>query len=57
MKQIGTYRIKVSSGIDKKILADGTKKEYRYGSITIRTPDLSKFIGKAIMVRLFVEEK
>ncbi len=55
MKQIGTYRVKVSSGTDTKKLADGTMKKYQYGSITIRTPKLSGVIGKEVMIRIFVE--
>ena len=57
MKQLGTYRIKVTSGIDKKKLSNGIKKEYKYGSITIRASDLSKYIGKVLMVRVFEEDK
>ena len=55
MKQIGTYRVKVSSGTDKKKLSDGTIKEYRYGMITVRTPLLTNFIGKDVMIRVFDE--
>lgn len=55
MKQIGTYRVKVSSGTDKKKLSNGTIKEYRYGMITIRTPLLTDFIGKDVMIRVFDE--
>lgn len=57
MKQIGTFRVNVSSGTDSKKLSDGSTKEYKYGSITIRTPKLSEFIGKKVMIRVFKEEK
>ena len=57
MKQVGTFRVNVSSGTDTKKLSDGSTKEYRYGSITIRSPKLSEFIGKKLMIRIFKEEK
>lgn len=57
MKQVGTYRIRVSSGVDTKKLSDGSTKKYTYGSITVRTPKLSDFIGKEVMIRVFVEDK
>jgi hypothetical protein len=57
MKQIGTYRVRVSSGVDTKKLSDGSTKKYRYGSITVRTPKLSALIGKIIMIRIFDEGK
>jgi len=57
MKQVGTFRVNVSSGTDTKKLSDGSVKEYRYGSITIRSPKLSEFIGKKVMIRVFQEEK
>ena len=55
MKQVGTFRVNVSSGTDTKKLSDGSKKEYRYGSITIRSPKLSEWIGKKLMIRIFEE--
>ena len=57
MKQIGTFRVKVSSGVDNKKLSDGTMKKYRYGMITIRTPELTSEIGKDVMIRVFEEDK
>lgn len=57
MKQVGTFRVKVSSGTDSKKLSDGTIKKYQYGSITIRTPKLSELIGKVVMIRIFKEDK
>lgn len=57
MKQIGTYRVKVSSGVDTKKLSDGTIKKYRYGMITIRTPKLTEKIGEEVMIRVFEETK
>lgn len=56
MKQIGTFRVRVSSGIDRKKLSDGTVKKYKYGMITIRTPQLTEEIGKDVMIRVFDED-
>lgn len=57
MKQVGTFRVNVSSGTDTKKLSDGSVKEYRYGSITIRSPKLTEFIGKKLMIRVFMENE
>lgn len=57
MKQIGTFRVRVSSGIDHKKLSDGSIKKYKYGMITIRTPQLSDEIGKDVMIRVFEEDQ
>ena len=57
MKQIGTFRVKISKSTDKKKLSDGTIKEYEYGSLSLRSPDLTEFIGKDVMVRVFEEDK
>lgn len=57
MKQIGTFRVKVSSTQDEKKLSDGTKKIYKYGSVSLRNPILTKYIGKEIMIRVFEESK
>lgn len=56
MKQIGTFRLKVVSAIDVKTLADGSKTEYRYGSISVKSPKLADYVGKEIMVRIFDED-
>ena len=56
MRQVGTFRVNVSSGTDTKKLSDGSIKEYKYGSITIRSPKLSEFIGKKLMIRIFKED-
>ena len=57
MKQIGTFRVKVSSTSDKKKLSNGTTKEYAYGSVSLRNPTLTEYIGKEVMIRVFVEDK
>jgi hypothetical protein len=55
-KQIGTYHLKVVSGTDRKKLADGTTKKYKYGMVVVRTPDLTEKIGDKVMIRVFEEE-
>jgi len=55
MKQIGTFRVKVSSTQDVKKLADGSKKIYKYGSVSLRNPNLTQYIGKEVMIRVFIE--
>ncbi len=57
MKQVGTFRVKVSKSFDKKKLANGAVKRYEYGSISIRNPKLTAFIGKILMIRIFEESK
>ena len=57
MKQIGTFRVKVSSSFDRKKLSTGKTKDYKYGSISVRSPDLTEFIGKEVMIRVFDEAK
>lgn len=57
MKQIGTFRLKVINAVDNKKLVSGAIKKYKYGSISVKTPQLADYIGKEIMVRLFDEEK
>jgi len=51
---IGKFEAKVYSTTDKKKLKDSTK-EYRYGTISIRDPILTEFVGKKVIVR--VEKK
>jgi len=57
MKQIGTFRVKVSSTQDEKKLADGSKRIYKYGSVSLRNPILTGYIGKEVMIRVFEEDK
>lgn len=57
MKQIGTFRVKVSKTFDKKKLSNGTIKKYEYGSVSLRNPILTEYIGREIMVRIFDEDK
>ena len=55
MKQIGTFRGKVSKTFDKKKLSNGTIKKYEYGSVSLRNPKLTAFIGKEVTIRVFIE--
>ena len=57
MKQIGTFRLKVINAVDNKKLVGGTIKKYRYGSISVKSPQLADYIGKEVMVRIFDEQK
>jgi hypothetical protein len=57
MKQIGTFRVRVSKTTDEKTLSDGTKKKYDYGSVSLRNPKLNEYIGKEVMIRIFDEEE
>jgi len=57
MKQIGTFRVKVSATTDKKKLSDGKTKDYKYGSVSLRNSKLTAYIGKEIMIRVFEEDK
>lgn len=53
MKTIATFTVKIHKTTDKKKLKDDTKT-YEYGAINIRSPELAKYVGK--MVKVKVEE-
>ncbi len=55
MRQIGTFRVRVSKSFDKKKLVGGAIKKYEYGSVSLRNPKLTEFIGKDVLIRVFVE--
>ena len=57
MKQIGTFRMKVASAIVPKTLSNGKKAKYKYGSVSVQTPQLESYIGKEVMIRIFDEQK
>jgi hypothetical protein len=57
MKQIGTFRLKVGSAIVPKTLSNGKKAKYKYGAISVQSPQLEGFIGKEVMIRIFDEQK
>lgn len=47
----------MQSSFDRKKLSSGKAKDYTYGSFSIRTPNLTEYIGKEIMIRVFEEDK
>jgi len=56
MKELGEFTIKVYATSDKKKLKNGSKT-YRYGTISIRDPRLTAFIGKKLLIRVFTLDK
>ena len=52
MTKIAEYTVKVHSTKDKKKLKFGVK-EYEYGTINIRDPNLRGHIGKTVKVKIF----
>lgn len=51
MGQIAEYEMKVHSTKDKKTLKEGVK-EYEYGTINIRDPKLTDYIGETVKVKV-----
>ena len=51
MKTIATFKVKVHKTTDKKKLKEETKI-YDYGAINIRSPELAKYVGKKVKVRV-----
>ena len=56
MGQIGKYTIKVSSTTYKKKLKN-ENKNYEYGSVSIKRPELAEYIGQDVEVRVFHIDK
>jgi len=48
------YVVKIHKTTDNKKLSTGEKKAYNYGTINIRKPELAKFIGQKVKVKLEV---
>ena len=48
------YKIKICKTTDKKKLAGNKVKNYDYGTISIRKPELSGYIGKTAKVKVSV---
>ena len=46
------FEVKIHKTTDKKKLATNEMKEYEYGAINIRSPDLAKYVGKTAKVRV-----
>jgi hypothetical protein len=51
MAAIAEYEVKVHSTKDRKKLKSGVK-EYEYGTINIRDPKLTHYIGKTVTVKV-----
>ncbi len=50
------FEAKVYKTTDKKKLSTNETKNYDYGAINIRSPDLAKFIGKRARVTIKIEK-
>jgi hypothetical protein len=51
MKAIAILKVKVYKTTDKKKVK-GKSKNYNYGAINIRSPDLADYVGKIVKVRI-----
>jgi len=51
MKTIATFTVKIHKTSDTKKLKEG-KKVYNYGAINIRAPELAKYIGKIVSIKV-----
>lgn len=49
------FEVKIHKTTDKKKLATNEMKEYDYGAINIRSPELAKHIGKTAKVKVSFE--
>jgi len=49
------YKARISRTTDKKKLATNETKNYDYGTINIRKPELAKYIGKQAKVRVIIK--
>lgn len=56
MKTIGTFRVKVHSSTDKKKLSTGKTEQYNYGSVSLRNPKLTDYIGKDVIVKVLIDD-
>lgn len=56
MAEIGEFTVKVYSTSDRKELKRGSKT-YSYGTISIRDPRLTEYIGKKLLVKVFTLEE
>ena len=49
MPELANYLVKIHATKDKKKLKDGIR-EYEYGTINIRDPQLRQYIGKIVKI-------
>jgi hypothetical protein len=55
MKTIGIFKVKIHPTTDKKKLKAG-KKAYTYGTISLRDPKLNEYIGKAVILKVQLDD-
>ncbi|MGI0059949.1 MAG: hypothetical protein ACREBJ_09295 [Nitrosotalea sp.] len=55
MKTIATFKVKIHKTSDKKKLKEGSVT-YDYGAINIRSPELAKYVGKTVKVKIILEK-
>jgi len=51
------FEAKIYKTTDKKTLSTNETKNYDYGAINIRSPDLAKFIGNKVKVTIKIEKQ
>jgi hypothetical protein len=51
MKTIVSFKVKIHKTTDKKKV-QGRDKIYEYGAINVRSPELAKYVGKKVKVRV-----
>ena len=56
MRAIGKFHSKIVPTTDRKKLKK-TNKNYTYGTISIRSPDLTEHVGEKVLVRVFIEDE
>lgn len=55
MVQKYEFNVKIHKTTDKKKLATNETKDYEYGTINIRSPELAKHIGKKAKINVKIE--
>jgi len=55
MAKTYSFSVKIHKTTDKKKLATNEIKNYEYGTINIRSPELAKYIGKEAKVKIKVD--
>lgn len=51
MKTIATFKVKIHKTTDTKTVNE-KPKVYEYGAINIRSPELAKYVGKIVKIRV-----
>ena len=55
MKKTITFKGKISATSDKKKLKGGSKI-YTYGTISIRDPKLTEYIGRHVQIKIIIDK-